>query len=144
MMLLSFGLGLWCVLHLLQFLAGPLRQQLLDKLGENGYKGIFSVLMLSSIALMVFGWRSINPVSIYVSPGWGSIATSILTLAAFILFSASGFQNNIKRVIRHPQLIGVMAFSLGHLLSNGENRSLLLFGVLGLVPSRKGFEKASR
>lgn len=132
MMLLLIGLGVWCVLHLLQFLAAPLRLQLLDKLGENGYKGIFSVLILSSIALMVFGWRSIDPVTIYVPPGWGSTATGVLTLVALILFSASEFHNNIKRFIRHPQLIGMVVFSLGHLVSNGENRSLLLFGIFGL------------
>ena len=38
---------------------------------------------------------------------------------------------NIKRLHRHPQLIGVAFWSIAHLLANGDNRSLLLFGGLG-------------
>ena len=38
--------------------------------------------------------------------------------------------NNIKRLLRHPQLTGVKLWGVGHLLANGETRSLVLFGGL--------------
>ena len=38
----------------------------------------------------------------------------------------------LRRLIRHPQLTGVLAWGLGHLFSNGEARSLILFGGLAL------------
>jgi len=41
-------------------------------------------------------------------------------------------RTNIKRYIRHPQLTGTAAWAAGHLLSNGEPRSLVRFGRLGL------------
>jgi uncharacterized membrane protein len=49
-----------------------------------------------------------------------------------VLFAASGVPSNLKRWIRHPQLTGVLVFAAGHLLSNGDQRSLVLFGGLGL------------
>ena len=39
--------------------------------------------------------------------------------------------NNVKRLLRHPQLTGVALWGIGHLLANGESRSIILFGGLG-------------
>ena len=39
-------------------------------------------------------------------------------------------KTGIARVIRHPQLTGVMFWGVGHLLANGEGRSIVLFGGL--------------
>ena len=41
-------------------------------------------------------------------------------------------KTNVKRFIRHPQLTGLVIWAAGHLLANGDNRSLVLFGMLGL------------
>jgi uncharacterized membrane protein len=51
---------------------------------------------------------------------------------ALLLFAASGMTTNIKRVLRHPQLTGLATWAAAHLLANGELRSLVLFGGLGL------------
>ena len=130
MILLIAGLTLWAGVHLIPALAIPIREQLISKLGEMGYKGIFAILLITAIVAMVFGWRSIDPVAIYVLPAWSRYVTTLLMLATFILFSASNSTTNIKRVIRHPQLTGLVLWSVGHLLSNGDNRSLVLFGTL--------------
>jgi uncharacterized membrane protein len=37
---------------------------------------------------------------------------------------------NIKRVLRHPMLTGVMVWGVAHLLANGDSRALVLFGGL--------------
>jgi len=86
---------------------------------------IFQLLIVSEETL-------VNPVSVYASPGWGKPVTSFLILIAFILFSAAHSKSNIRRFIRHPQLIGLVIWSVGHLLSNGDNRSIVLFGTLGI------------
>ena len=49
-----------------------------------------------------------------------------------MLFAASGVASNLKRLVRHPQLTGVLVWTGAHLLSNGEDRLLVLFGGLGL------------
>jgi uncharacterized membrane protein len=132
MTLLIIGLVLWSGVHFVPSLAIPIREQLISKLGEITYKIIFTTLIVGSIVAMVFGWRSIDPVTIYVLPEWSRLITSLLVLITFILFSAALSTTNIKRVIRHPQLTGLALWSIGHLLSNGDNRSLILFGALGL------------
>jgi uncharacterized membrane protein len=53
-------------------------------------------------------------------------------LVALVLFAASGVPTNLKRFIRHPQLTGVATWAIAHLLSNGDSRSLVLFGGVGL------------
>ncbi len=46
--------------------------------------------------------------------------------------AASGGPSNVKRFIRNPQLAGVIVWAGAHLLANGDNRSIVLFGGLGL------------
>ena len=53
-------------------------------------------------------------------------------LIAFILFIVSGAPGNLKRFVRHPQMAGVIVWAIAHLLANGDSRSLVLFGGLGI------------
>ncbi len=76
--------------------------------------------------------RSTLPTAIYSTPAWGRAAANVLVFIALLLFAASGMTTNIKRVIQHPQLTGVAIWGAAHLLSNGDLRSLVLFGGLGL------------
>lgn len=132
MILLVTGLFMWSGLHFIPSLAIPFRQRLIGGLGKKLYTIVFSLLVVSSIAFMVFGWRSIEPFYIYALPGWSRPLTILLILIAFILFSAAHAKTNIRRVIRHSQLSGLVLWSVGHLLSNGDQRSLVLFGTLGI------------
>jgi uncharacterized membrane protein len=49
-----------------------------------------------------------------------------------VLFVASNLPTNLKRLIRHPQLTGVATWAFAHLLANGDSRSLVLFGGIGV------------
>ena len=126
--LLIAGVLLWIGLHLIPVAATGPRQSLIDKLGENGYKGIFSLLMLSAMGLMVMGWRGATPSQLYI-PGpelrWAALG---LNAVAFILLAATRRPSRIGRVVRHPQLTGVLVWAIAHLLANGDSRSLVLFG----------------
>ena len=44
----------------------------------------------------------------------------------------SGRASRVKRVLRHPQLTGVLLWAIAHLLLNGDLRSVALFGGLAL------------
>ena len=132
MALLVSGLLVWWVVHLFPAVATEARARLINKFGLGSYKGCFALLIVISIILMVSGWRSIEPVDIYLPPAWGRHLTYILVLLTFILFVAAKRKTNIKRILRHPQLIGLVLWSIGHLLSNGDNRSLVLFIGLGV------------
>ncbi|MDH5173340.1 MAG: NnrU family protein, partial [Gammaproteobacteria bacterium] len=65
MTLLAIGVLLFAGLHLFKSLAPSTRAGLQQRLGENGYKGIFSLLVLGSMALIVLGWRSSVPQFLY-------------------------------------------------------------------------------
>jgi len=78
------------------------------------------------------GWRATTPFDLYEPPVLGRPIASLLILAAFAFFFFSRFKTNLKRVVRHPQLTGVVLWSAGHLLVNGDNYSVVLFGGLAL------------
>lgn len=130
--LLILGLLIWCIVHFIPGLAPGLRAGLIEKLGEAPYKIAFTLLLILAIVFMVWGWRTSDPALIYIPPSWGVAAAGLLVTVAFILLAASNTRNNIKRFIRHPQLSGIVLWSIGHLAANGDSRSVILFGIFGL------------
>ena len=125
---LILGVLIWSGVHLIPSVARPFRASLIERLGEQKYPGLFAMSILISLGLIIFGWRSAPPVPVYAVSSWGRIAALLLVYPALVLFVASALPTNIKRVLRHPQLSGVLVWSVGHLLANGESRSLVLFG----------------
>ena len=132
MRLLIAGLLIWYLVHFTPSLAAPLRHKLITQLGEKGYKLLFAVLMFASLALIIFGWRSTVSSHLYQLPGFTRHIGMLLVLIAFILFGASNYPTRIKQFIRHPQLTAVIVWAFAHLMLNGDSRSILLFGGMGL------------
>ena len=58
--------------------------------------------------------------------------TFALVLIAFVLMGAANAPTNLKRRLRHPMLTGVIVWAVAHLLANGDSRSVILFGGLGI------------
>jgi len=130
--LMIAGLLIWSLVHLTPSLAPPLKQKLITQLGEKTYKLLFAVLIFTALALIVFGWRSTLPSYLYQLPGFTRHIAMLLVLIAFILFGASNYPTRIKQFIRHPQLTGVIVWAFAHLVLNGDSRSVLLFGSMGV------------
>jgi len=128
---LIIGVALFCGMHLFPAAAG-LRQSLIARIGENPYKGLFSAIALAGIVLMVMGYSNAELIQVFSPPAWGRTATAILMLLSLILFAAANMPGNIKRITRHPMLWGLVLWAVGHLLSNGDRASLILFGGLGV------------
>ncbi len=132
MILLISGLLLFAIVHFVPSLAPQLKKAWHDKLGEGGYMGSFSVLLLVAITLIVLGWKSVVPSQIYLpDPALRPIGIALMLLA-FVLFVASKPPTSIKRFLRHPQLCSIIVWSTGHLMMNGDNRSIVLFGGMAL------------
>ena len=132
MIKLTLGVLLWSITHFVPAVAVDFRKKVIERIGEHPYKGIFVALMILSIYLIISGWKATIPEFLYLPQVWGRHLASLLVLIAFILFSASHGQNNIKRFVRHPQLTAVIIWGIAHLLANGETRSIVLFGGLTL------------
>lgn len=132
MELLIIGVLLWSGVHLVPRIAEQLKSKLIEKLGAGAYRGGFAALIVISLVCMVFGWRSTTPAIVYTPAPELRILTAVLMVIALILFFSSRIPTDIKRVIRHPQLTGVLIWAIAHLLANGDSRSLVLFGGLGV------------
>ncbi len=132
MTILAAGVLVWSGVHLSLALLPRLRPAAISRLGEPAFKGLFSLLIALSLVLIVLGWRSAPPIPVYDTPAWGRHLAVTLMPFAFILFAASGFNTNLRRWLRHPQLIGVIVWGIAHLASNGDRRSMVLFGGMTL------------
>lgn len=132
MAILIGGVLLWSAVHLVPALAPGFRQNLVTRLGTGPWKGLFALSILASLALIVIGWRSTVPEAVYQPPLWGRSAAIGLMIVSVYLFGAARRPAIVKRVVRHPQLTGMAVWSIAHLLANGDHRSLVLFGGLGV------------
>ena len=107
------------------------RDAVIKRIGENAYKGLFALVAFAGIALISYGyglyrWDEWTPV--WDPPLWTHHVTALLNLPAFIGIAATYFPGNIKRVLKHPTLVGVKLWAVAHLISNGDLGSIILFG----------------
>ncbi len=128
MALLIAGVVLWSVAHLVPAVAPGLRSSLVARFGEGPYKGLFAIDIIIALALIIFGWKAAAPSAVYAPPLFGSPIPSAFLLLAILLFAASALPNNVKRFVRHPQMTAILCWCAGHLLTNGDSRSVVLFG----------------
>lgn len=127
MTLLIIGLLIFFGIHFVPAAAG-LKQSLTDRLGENGYKGVFSLLSAVGLGLIIWGYSRADFVAVYDAPAWGRHAAMLLVLLAMICLASFNLNTRIKRMLRHPMLVGIILWGVGHLLANGDLASVLLFG----------------
>ena len=127
MIWLILGLALWVGAHFFKRLAPGARAAM----GERG-KVLVAVLSLLAVVLMVLGYRAAEWVPVYTPlPGMGH-ANNTLMLVSLFLFGVGGTKGILYPKIRHPMLWGVVVWAVAHLLVNGDQASLVLFGGMGL------------
>ncbi len=124
---LILGLGLWVAAHLFKRVAPGLR----DPMGDKG-KGIVALVLLASVALMVFGYRAAEYTHLWSRTAWGTPVNNTLMIVALYLTSPGPKKGALFYKLRHPMLLGTFVWAAGHLLVNGDLASLVLFGGLGL------------
>ncbi|MGI9262075.1 MAG: NnrU family protein [Woeseiaceae bacterium] len=129
---LIIGVLLWTIVHLIPTLGQSSRKELVGRLGEKGYRGIFALLIFASLGFIIAGWRSTPEQFLYVLPVWARTLGFVLMIVAFLLIGAAQYPTRIKQFVRHPMLLGVAVWSISHLLVNGTTRALILFGGLGV------------
>lgn len=132
MTLLILGIVIWSTAHLAPALATGRRNELVARIGEPRYKLVFTVVILTSLGLMIAGWKAADYVTVYGVATSLRAVTLLLMLISMLLFVASATKNNLKRRLRHPQMTAVILWSIAHLLSNGDAASVVLFGGLGV------------
>ena len=104
------------------------RENLIQRLGEWPYKGVFAVLSVIGLVLIITGMGRAERIVIWHPPAVAGLATAVAMAPALILLVAANFNGHIKRIVRHPMSLGVLLWSVSHLVANGELASLFLFG----------------
>lgn len=144
---LILGLAIFLGSHLALRLTG-LRAKIEGKIGKMPFKGLFALVALAGFIVLIIGYGAYRPnaAELYAAPAWGKYANYLLTLVSIILFLASYMAGKIKAMVVHPQLAGVKAWALGHLLANGDAASVILFGsfLVWAVITRILYGKATR
>lgn len=134
MALLILGLVLFLGAHTFTTMRRA-RAAVVGRLGEGGYKGLYSLVSGAGLVLIVIGfgsYRSAGYIQVWNPPRaiFHPIALVLLWLAFVALVAAYAPPSRIKAILRHPMLAGVKAWALSHLLVNGDLGSILLFGGL--------------
>jgi uncharacterized membrane protein len=131
MTLLIAGLLLFLGAHSVRIFAEGWRTRTRARIGENPYKGLYSVLSLAGLALIVWGYGAARqePVVLWATPLWTRHLAALLTLLAFVLLAGAYVPgNSIKARLHHPMVLGVKTWALAHLIANNTLADLLLFG----------------
>jgi uncharacterized membrane protein len=126
--LLIAGLALFLGIHLVPAVPA-LRAGLVARWGDQRYKGVFSLASALGLALIVAGYatagdrvRLFDPV-----PAARAIAPYAMAVS-FVLLAAANMRGHLRKLLRHPMLLGVLIWSAVHLLANGDRAGTLLFG----------------
>jgi uncharacterized membrane protein len=130
MLILILGLVLFLGTHALTIARGP-RAEMKAKLGEGGFKGLYTGVSLLGFALIIYGfgiYRATGWVNVWYPPVWTKHLALLLNLPIFVLLAASNSGGRIHAAVKHPMLLAVKIWATAHLLANGDLGSILLFG----------------
>ena len=128
MIVLAIGVSLWAAVHFLQSVTPALRERLIDAIGLGAYRGLFTLDMVIALVLIVWGYRSAEWIYVYDPPSWGVHLNNLAMLLAIYLMGVGGARGWLATKMRHPMLTGVIVWAVSHLLVNGDQASILLFG----------------
>ncbi len=122
MLSLYLGMALFAGPHLLSSIAPAQRDRLMARFGEGAYKGLYS--LLSAIGVILIGyayWVSRGSGEmLYVAQGTMRHATMGLATLGMILIAAGHGKSHIRLWLQNPFSIGIVLWSIGHLLSVGK------------------------
>jgi uncharacterized membrane protein len=131
MTLLILGLVLFLGVHSVRIVADGWRSRMMARLGEMGWKGLYSLVAIAGFVLLIYGFGLARqqPVLLYVPPPWLRHLNALFTLIAFVLIAAAYVpRNHFKAKLGHPMLAGVKTWAFGHLLATGMLHDVVLFG----------------
>lgn len=131
MQALILGLVLFLGIHSVRIFAEDWRSARRAAMGENAWKGLYSVVSAVGLGLIIWGYGQARqaPVVLWDTPTWTRHVAALLTLLAFVLLTAAYVPRNaLKAKLQHPMILGVKVWALSHLLANNTLADLLLFG----------------
>lgn len=131
MTILILGLIIFLGLHSVRIVAEDWRNATRARIGENTWKGLYSVISIIGFVLIVWGYGVAReaPVVIWTPPPFTRHIAALLAVIAFVFLTAAYVpRNGIKAKLHHPMTLGVKTWALAHLIANGTLHDIVLFG----------------
>jgi uncharacterized membrane protein len=124
------GLVIFFALHSISVVALGWRDHMVQTLGENAWKGLYSLFSAVGLTLMIVGFAHAraNATVLYVPPAALRYLTFLLMLPVFPLLLAAYLPGRIQARTRHPMLAAIKLWATAHLLAIGALPDVLLFG----------------
>ena len=134
-------------------LSHPLRGPLVGRLGENGFRLLYSLVALGTFVWMVQAFRAVGPGGAALWDGKGDavwIAASIVMLLASVLLAGSFVRNpalpdpraakhaaagvhGVFHVTRHPMMWSFALWAAVHIMLSPTARQFVLAGAIALL-----------
>ena len=128
---------------------GAIRENLVAKLGQWPFRGLYSVISFLTLGTAAVLWwqnRHLGPVLWELNP-WVERGIALVIMLVAIEFIALSLANpspasmlpgnneprGILRVTRHPMNMGLALFGLAHVLANGTVGDVAFFGAFVIV-----------
>jgi uncharacterized membrane protein len=107
----------------------------------KAYGPIYGILTLALFAAVIWAFRQAEPGFVYDPPTWGRYANFALTLVGFIFIGMFLFRGSWRNAVKYPMAIGISLWAFGHLLANGDQRSVVLFSGMAVIAIAFAFLK---
>ena len=127
MIWLIIGLLLFFGAHVQKRLLTSLRSKLIGIIGENAQKGIVALTSSVVLVLIIVGYKSSDTTYLYDLGPWGLFLNNITMMFSVGFLGLAYSESRFRRYVRHPMLISIIFWSVGHLLSNGDLKAVILF-----------------
>lgn len=124
------GIILFLGAHVFVSLRGG-RDAVIAKIGRGPYLGLFSLVSVIGLILIGYGfarYRAEGLIPVWYPPAWTRHIVVAAMWPASIAVVAAYIPGDIKRVLKHPMLVGVKIWAAAHLCANGDLGGIILFG----------------
>ena len=127
MTFLILGLAVFIGVHFIP-LVPAVRGALVARIGEKPYKRLFVLTSFAGLGLIIYGYGQKDIIDLWGPEPWAREVAMALMPLVIILLTMADMKTVTRQKLRHPMMIGVLAWATIHLLNNGDLASLMLFG----------------
>ncbi len=107
------------------------RAALISTIGRGPYLSLFALVAIVGVVLIGVGfarYRAAGLIPVWYPPAWTRQIVVVAMWPASIAVVAAYIPGDIKRVLKHPMLVGVKIWAVAHLCANGDLGGMILFG----------------
>ncbi len=128
---LALGLALFLGIHMTRAVAPRWRLAQIARLGDAGWKGLYSVISAMGFVMILWGYAMARQQPVVLWPaikGMNHLAALLMLVAAILMAAAYVPRNHLKAKLQHPMTLSVKLWAFAHLLANNTLADVMLFG----------------